>query len=82
LLKLDNEAHRWEGLWSGGACTKGSSTILGHSGAAACDNVKKKPRAAAHPLVAQTMAVYTGFFTGIQNFSPVLYLGCKTTGIF
>lgn len=79
---MDNEAHQWEGLWPGGPCTKGSSPVLGHPGAAACDNVKKKPRAVAHPPLAQTMAVYTGSFAGIQDFSPVLYLGCETTDIF
>lgn len=54
----------------------------GHPGTAVHDNMKKKPRGAAPSQVARTMAVYTGSFTGIQDLSSVLYLGCKTADIF
>lgn len=82
LLRLGNEGHRWERLWAGCPCTKGSSPMPGHPGTVVHDNMKEKPRGAAPSQVAQTMAVYTGSFTGIQDLSSVLYLGCKTTDIF
>lgn len=82
LLRLGNEGHRWEWLWAGCPFTKGSSPMPGHPGTVVHDNMKEKPQGAAPSQVAQTMAVYTGSFTGIQDLSSVLYLGCKTTDIF
>lgn len=43
LLRLDNEGHRWEGLWRGCPCTKGYSPTPGHPGTMVYDNINKKP---------------------------------------